>query len=357
MISALATLVVALPLMCAATGAWASGAASTSADPAVALVAARQEIAELRERLAVAEERINALLFGLGLSAVTGLVVGRLGRRRDREPMQPPAAAEPSRGEAARLHPPEVADTAPASLPLAVAGPDTAPAVGPHEPAPVLRQDEPSAEEHDDIDQQAEFLLVLGQDEAAIDLLLDHLRGTGGTSPLPYLRLMQIYRQRGDEPAYERTRERFNQRFNAIAPEWAAAAGDPRGLEASPEVMASLQSAWPRPLDARALLETLLFRRGSEDERFELPAYEELLFLHGLTRDLLRRGEGPASPIDVLLPIDEAQRQASVIEPVAPARAVPPALAPTMALPRDGAAPRVDVDLSTVPSDPDASLR
>ena len=67
-----------------------------------------------------------------------------------------------------------------------------------------------SIEEHIDVDQQAQFLVVLGQDEAAIDLLLDHLRGTGGTSPLPYLRLMQIYRKRGDEAAYERTRERFN---------------------------------------------------------------------------------------------------------------------------------------------------
>jgi hypothetical protein len=196
-----------------------------------------------------------------------------------------------------------------------------------------------TVEEHIDVDQQAQFLLVLGQDEAAIDLLLDHLRGTGGTSPLPYLRLMQIYRKRGDEAAYERTRERFNLRFNATAPLWQADPENQQSLQAYPEVLAAVQRAWASPLDAMAVIESLLFRRGSEDERFDLPAYEELLFLYWLTRELQQLADSPPSQVDVLLPLDDQVSEVSVIERPAAGAAAAQAV-------ERGA---IDLDLSTVP--------
>jgi hypothetical protein len=295
-----------------------------------------QEIYDLRERLAAAENRIDALLFGLGLSAVTGLLVGRLAARRQRR-----GKAEDSRtdaGDITRPAPLVLPTTAPQEIDDRSDGPTTSSEVhsgyehlstnaAPHftEFAPmaptmaVARElaDTPRTDEaHEDVDQQAEFLMVLGQDEAAVDLLRDHLRGTGGTSPLPYVRLMQIYRARGDEPAYERTRERFNQRFNAIALEWAALGTVQRALEDYAGVLAQVQRAWRRTLDARTLLETLLFRRGSEGERFDLPAYEELLFLHGLTRNLLSHGGARDEPVDVLLPMDQEAEAESVIHPI-----------------------------------------
>ena len=65
-----------------------------------------------------------------------------------------------------------------------------------------------SIEELIDLEQQAEFFIVLGQDEAAVDLLVDHLRSTGGGSPLPYLKLLEIYSRTEDRGAYERNRAR-----------------------------------------------------------------------------------------------------------------------------------------------------
>ncbi|MCU0774585.1 MAG: hypothetical protein MUC74_08750, partial [Ideonella sp.] len=65
---------------------------------------------------------------------------------------------------------------------------------------------EVTVEELIDLEQQADFFIVLGQDEAAIDVLMGHLRSTGGASPLPYLKLLEIYRRRGDREAYERIR-------------------------------------------------------------------------------------------------------------------------------------------------------
>jgi hypothetical protein len=226
-------------------------------------------------------------------------------------------------------------------------------------PAPDLADTPRTDEAHEDVDQQAEFLMVLGQDEAAIDLLRDHLRGTGGTSPLPYVRLMQIYRARGDEAAYERMRERFNQRFNALAPAWDGVLGEQRALDDYPAVMDKLQRAWRRSLDARTLLETLLFRRGSEDERFDLPAYEELIFLHALTRDLLSRGGAADDPVDVLLPMDEEEQAQSVIEPVTrpPSAREQKVVAAFLSSSQEPAGfhehadDDVDLDLSTVPSE------
>jgi hypothetical protein len=162
-----------------------------------------------------------------------------------------------------------------------------------------------SIEELIDLEQQAEFFVVLGQDESAIDLLVEHLRSTGGGSPLPYLKLLEIYRRRGDREAYERTRTRFNHRFNAYAPEWSADLQHGRTLQDYPEVMPRLQQVWARPLDAMAELEALLFRK-SRGELFDLPAYREVLFLYALARDLLDREAADTGSVDLLLPLDTA---------------------------------------------------
>jgi pilus assembly protein FimV len=142
-----------------------------------------------------------------------------------------------------------------------------------------------SVEELLDLDQQVDFFLVLGQEQAAVELLLSHVRSTGGTNALPYFKLLEIYCQNGDDEAYERTRERFNQRFNGFAP---AVDGDlmaGRSLEDYPEVVLRLQRAWSQPLRAVAELDSLLLRRA-DLEPFDLPAYSEILMLHALVRDL-----------------------------------------------------------------------
>jgi pilus assembly protein FimV len=159
-----------------------------------------------------------------------------------------------------------------------------------------------SIEELIDLEQQAEFFVVLGQDEAAIDLLVDHLRSTGGSSPLPYLKLLEIYRRRGDHPAYERMRARFNHRFNAYAPDWDTDLQHGRSLDDYASVMPRLLQVWPRPLDAMAELEALLFRK-SRGELFDLPAYREVLFLYSLARDLLDRESADTGSVDLLLPL------------------------------------------------------
>ncbi|KPF50765.1 hypothetical protein IP87_01995 [beta proteobacterium AAP121] len=159
-----------------------------------------------------------------------------------------------------------------------------------------------SIEELLDLEQQAEFFVVLGQDGAAIDLLVEHLRHTGGGSPLPYLKLLEIHSRRGEREEYERTRVRFNQRFNAYAPEWGTDLAAGRSLDTYSGVIPRLQKVWPKPLDAMAELEALLFRK-SRGELFDLPAYREVLFLYSLARDLLDREAVDSGKVDLLLPL------------------------------------------------------
>jgi len=193
------------------------------------------------------------------------------------------------------------------------------------EPAPR----ELSVEELLDLEQQADFFIALGQEDAAVDLLMSHLRSAGGQSPLPYTKLLEIYKRQGDRSAYERTRARFNRRFNAYAPDWDTGPTAGRSLEDYPETVELLEGAWASPIDAMAILEGLLFKRDDTSELFDLPAYRDVLVLYSLARDLWQNGGGYGSAqIDVLLPLDDSAPTATM--PVYPgARAINERALPT----------------------------
>lgn len=176
----------------------------------------------------------------------------------------------------------------------------------PMEPDEVWPLRDVSIEELIDVDQQAEFFVALGQDSAAVDLLVAHLRDTGGGSPLTYLKLLEIYARQGDQAAYERLRERFNQRYHANAPEWGQDLAAGRGLQDYPDVLPRLERAWSRPLGAMAELEELLLR-SSRGAPLDLPAYRDVLFLYSLARDRIDQEvpEGASDDVDLLLPLDD----------------------------------------------------
>jgi len=278
----------------------------------------REQAAAIRAQLARAQSagRTTPWLV-VGLALLAALTLGlwlrmrRLQRERDaawwaatRAPARPPPNPP-------TLHPMTLP---PQAAPPPLVKPEATVTVKPATLAkPAFRdslfafQQEPrdvSIEELIDLEQQAEFFVVLGQDEAAIDLLMGHIRSSGGTSPLPYLKLLEVYRRQGDRESYERTRERFNHRFNAYAPDWDSDLQHGRSLDDYPAVTQRLVARWREPLDAMAELEALMFRRDG-GELFELPAYREVLFLYSMARDLLDHQGGPPTAIDVLLPLGD----------------------------------------------------
>ncbi|HEX6016519.1 MAG TPA: hypothetical protein VFZ28_00310 [Burkholderiaceae bacterium] len=278
----------------------------------------REQAAAIRSQLARAENagRMTpwlavALALLAALALWLWLRVRRLQREREAAWWAATRAAARPPPNPPTLHPMTLP---PQAAPPPLVKPEATVTVRPATPAkPAFRdslfafQQEPrdvSIEELIDLEQQAEFFVVLGQDEAAIDLLMGHIRSSGGTSPLPYLKLLEIYRRQGDRESYERTRERFNHRFNAYAPDWDSDLQHGRSLDEYPAVTQRLVARWREPLDAMAELEALMFRRDG-GELFELPAYREVLFLYSMARDLLDHQGGPPTAIDVLLPLGD----------------------------------------------------
>ena len=177
--------------------------------------------------------------------------------------------------------------------------------------ASVTRGAAPSMEELIDLEQQAEFYVVLGQDEAAIALLTAHLSEIGAASPLPFLQLLEIHQRRGDRASYEAVREDYHDNFDAFAPEWSTDLHLGRSLEEYPQAIARLQALWPTPLHAMRTLDGLLFRRNEADDAFDFPAYRELLFLYSIARELAGQVETGFGTIDLFLPLEDTPVEAS----------------------------------------------
>lgn len=298
----------------------------------------QEGLAELQARLrqADADRYANPLVYGLAVLSgllVLGLLAVLWLRRRERNAAwwqaatdgATPADADAPAAPQAAPAPPVLHDEAPWGEHNAyVTPPVVEPPVWVDAPLPPVfatsvpftdadLMAEPrrpmSAEELIDLEQQAEFFVVLGQDDAAIDLLMGHLRSTGGVSPVPYLKLLEIYRRRGEQDAYERIRERFNRRFNAYAPDWEVDAELGQPLTGYPEVMSRLQAAWSSPVFAMELLDAALFRRDN-GPTFDVPAYRELLFLYSVARDLAERAI-EIDGVDFLLPLESDTALAS----------------------------------------------
>ncbi|HET8871975.1 MAG TPA: hypothetical protein VFM48_16140 [Aquabacterium sp.] len=190
------------------------------------------------------------------------------------------------------------ADQAPSSAPIGQsaeamrADPPAAPQLPTPAPAPApaprregLR--DVSIEELIDLEQQAEFFVVLGQEESAIDVLESYIRQTTAASPMPFLKLLEIYRRLGMRADYERTRANFNLQFNAHAPLWESDPSHGHELKDYPGVVERIQSLWSHPDQALEVLERSLMRQDNESYTFDLPAYRDLLLLYSILRDLV----------------------------------------------------------------------
>ena len=126
---------------------------------------------------------------------------------------------------------------------------------------------------------------MLGQEDAAIDLLMGHVRSSGGASPLPYLKLLEIYRRRGDQDAYERVRERFNRRFSAYAPDWNSDLVEGRTLDDYAPMLRQLQRLWDEPQRVTQMLDAALMRQDSEGENLRSAGLPRTAVLYSIARD------------------------------------------------------------------------
>ena len=133
-----------------------------------------------------------------------------------------------------------------------------------------------------DIRQQVEFFVSLGQTDRALRILKKQIAEGDQPNPLLYLDLITLYHSLGLKAEFRECRTAFQQRFNASIPDFPVFNLEGRDLEAYPEVLANLESLWPR-MDALAFLSACIFRNAhaQHEATFDLAAFRDLLMLHG----------------------------------------------------------------------------
>lgn len=154
-----------------------------------------------------------------------------------------------------------------------------------------------ATEELFDVQQQSDFFVSLGEFDQAIGVLRTHLSESQEPSALAYLDLFKLYHRTGRRDDYEKLRQDFNHQFNAGAPPFEQYSDSSQGLEAYETAFGRIQALWPQPkvLD---VIEKSIFRDASdpESEVFDLEAYRELLLLHALAKEVIKRdASSPAS--------------------------------------------------------------
>jgi hypothetical protein len=175
-------------------------------------------------------------------------------------------------------------------------------------------------DEQIDLEQQVDFLCVLGQDDQAAALLRERLRRSAGRAPMPCLRLFELYRRLGDRAAYERLAERFAERFHAVVPGWDQPEADLPPLLGHP-VLEELQRCWADPPAARRRLAALLRRGQAAVAPWGLAAFDDLLLLYRIAGD---RGDAPPA-VAVTLELSAVEPVVSVAAAVRPRKPRRPA--------------------------------
>jgi hypothetical protein len=140
-----------------------------------------------------------------------------------------------------------------------------------------------NSEELVDVRQQADFFVLLGQYDRAIQVLRERLDWHGEASPLVYLDLMQLLHRLDRRIDFNQCRDQFNRLFTGRVPEYGAFDQKGKGLEAYPDVLARITADWTSELILENL-ENFIFCRPSADPGapFDLLAFEDLLMLHAV---------------------------------------------------------------------------
>lgn len=155
-----------------------------------------------------------------------------------------------------------------------------------------------NTEELFDVQQQSDFFLSLGQHDQAIAVLREHIATNPGTSALAYLDLLRIYHSLDRKEDYAHLAEEFERAFNADVPDFEHFNEAGKGLEHYRSTLARIESQWPAP-GTLALIEELIFRKPGvhEDEAFDLAAYQELLLLYSVAKEVIDPDSAPPAPV------------------------------------------------------------
>ena len=142
-------------------------------------------------------------------------------------------------------------------------------------------------EEISDVMQEAEFWLSLNDPARAIEILEPYGKLDLPESPMPWLFLLDLYRENDNQPSYEALRERMILVFNARIPEWSEIPGNAStmSLEDFPHVIDRICELWETDRIV-AYLETLMLdNRDGVRRGFDIEVYQEVMLLMAIAKE------------------------------------------------------------------------
>ncbi|MDB5876699.1 MAG: hypothetical protein JWQ41_113 [Variovorax sp.] len=216
-----------------------------------------------------------------------------------------------------------------------------------------------NTEELFDVQQQSDFFLSLGQHAQAIAVLSEHIAENPQTSALAYLDLLRIHHSLGNRDAYGRVGHEFERAFNATLPSFDNFNDGGNGLEHYRSTLSRITEHWPAS-ETLLLIEELVFRKPGTDgnEAFDLAAYQELLLLYAVAKEVIDPDSAPPAPVTPLSYLDTAAHGPTTAPsplaasaPLAPAAAVATAATAATVAPLD-----FSLDLDPEPTRPAAFM-
>jgi pilus assembly protein FimV len=183
-----------------------------------------------------------------------------------------------------------------------------------------------SSDSVQDLRQQAEFFVSLGESERAIRLLKRQIDESQAPNPFYYLDLLDILQTHHLKNDFQHWRERFQQIFTGRVPEFALFKREGRDLASYPELLSRLTALWHTPA-VLAEIELSLFQLPgiNPEPVYDLAAFRDLLLLHAVAQSGFAAAEADAAgAAPALESLAHASLDASAFE------LAPPASQPTL---------------------------
>lgn len=235
-------------------------AARRTAEPALPVAPAAPSAVPAPPAKTADDETLTDWLPHLGAALLLALLLVRLRQRKAGIPPVETAATTP---------------TVPAAQPSA-----PSPTRRPGPPLPVETPPPPQHDEQfDQAIELADIMLSMGLGQGAADTLIEQIRQEPKRALRHWLKLLEIYRQAGQQEEFERSAEELRLHFNVRPEDWLALPGAYASLEDYPHIATRLVELWGRPGCLPYLQNLLSDNRGGARSGFPQAVAEEVLLL------------------------------------------------------------------------------
>lgn len=185
-----------------------------------------------------------------------------------------------------RLEPRSRPAQAPVAMPAPQSRPVAAPVAPTPPPQPTPRPAAPSAPpppQADSVQDQslelAEIMLSMGLGHGAAQTLKEQIENEPKEALRHWLRLLEVYRQNGQQEEFERSAEELRLHFNVQPEDWHMRPEDRPTLEDYPHIAARVAGLWGTPSGLTYVQNLLDDNRGGARAGFPQSVAEELLLL------------------------------------------------------------------------------